>query len=93
MAQNQLEDLQNLITKWNGDIEKLDHLARSKVFLEVYKDLAIIMKRDFDYEITANIVEITLLNEETKKEEPKKEEEIKEQIEKENVNPDSQKKE
>ncbi len=65
--ENQLEELRQLITKWNGDIEKLDSLKRSQVFLEVYKDLAVIMKRDFDYQIEANIVEINLLNEEPKK--------------------------
>jgi hypothetical protein len=65
----QQEDLKTLIEKWNGgDIEKLDSLKRSQVFLEVYKDLAVIMKRDFDTRMTTDIVEITLLDKDPRKE-------------------------
>jgi len=85
--ENQQDELKKLIEKWNGDIEKLDTLKRSQVFLEVYKDIAVILKRDFDYQIEANIVEINLLNEDPKKLEERKQaiktaEEIKEKIEK-----------
>lgn len=66
--ENQLDELKKLIEKWNGDIEKLDTLKRSQVFLEVYKDLAVIMKRDFDTNLTTDIVEIVLTNQEPKKE-------------------------
>lgn len=52
------EDLKILIEKNYGEIEKMENLRRSEVFNEIHKDLAILMKRDF--QIALQIAEIQI---------------------------------
>jgi hypothetical protein len=57
------EDLKNTIEKNFGEIEKMERLERSKVFLDLHKELVMIMKREFNIQDPViDISEITLLD-------------------------------